>query len=177
MKTTRATWATALWLAATVATMGSAGPANADPAPETPPCDIQQLAVGAGGAQPGLGHRAILLNFTLQPDIAPCEMTGYPTVQAEVPGAASVPAEQTPNGYLGGATPGKTVTLDPGRGAHAMLEWTATGDSTCTIYGPNPPDMQLRVIPPGMWQIFTIPLSVGRNEGLCNLQVHPLAGD
>jgi len=28
-----------------------------------------------------------------------------------------------------------------------------------------------------MSQTFTVPISVGRNEGLCNLQIHPLTGD
>jgi hypothetical protein len=35
-------------------------------------------------------------------------------------------------------------------------------------------DVTLRVTPPGMSQTFTVPISVGRNEGLCNLQIHPL---
>jgi hypothetical protein len=35
-------------------------------------------------------------------------------------------------------------------------------------------DVTLRVTPPGMSQTFTVPISVGRNESLCNLQIHPL---
>jgi hypothetical protein len=175
MKTVQATVAAAVWLAAAAATMGSAGPAYADP--EIGPCDIQQLSVAASPLQPGLGHRAVQLNFTLQPDVRPCQLSGYPTVDAEVTGAAPVHAEQTPSGYLGGATPGTTVTLEPGRGAHAMVEWVAAGNSTCAIYGPTPTDVRLRVIPPEMWQTFDVPISIERNEGLCSLQVHPLAAD
>ena len=166
-----------VWMAAVAAAMGFADPAHADPAPDLVPCDIQQLAVAASPLQPGLGHRAVQLNFTLLPDINPCQMRDYPTVDADVPGAASVHAEQTPSGYLGGAKPYTIVALAPGHGAHAMVEWVAAGDSSCTIYGPNGADVRLRVIPPGMWQIFDVPISVGRNEGKCNLQVHPLAAD
>ncbi|MDT5347444.1 MAG: hypothetical protein QOH91_731 [Mycobacterium sp.] len=177
MKTVQATVAAAVWTAAVTMTVAFAGPVHADP--EIGPCDIQQLAVAASSSQPGMGHRAVQLNFTLQPDITPCQLSGYPTVDAEVlaPGAAPVHAEQTPNGYLGGATPGTTVTLAPGHGAHAMVEWVAAGNSTCAIYGPDSTDIRLRVIPPGMWQTFDVPISVGRNEGLCNLQVHPLVAD
>ena len=169
--------AAAVWLAATAATMGFAGPAYADPQPATVLCDLQQLAVAGSPSQPGLGHRAIQLNFTLLPGVGPCEMSGYPTVAAEVAGASPVNAEQTPGGYLGGAKPGTPATLEPGRGAHAMVEWTAAGDTTCTIYGSAPTDVHLRVQPPDIWQTFDVPISVGRNEGLCNLQVHAVTGD
>jgi Protein of unknown function (DUF4232) len=177
MKTMLAALAAAMWLAATAATMGSAGPAHADP--EIGLCDIQQLAVAASPSQPGLGHRAVQLNFTLQPDVGACQLSGYPTVdaQVQVAGAAPVHAAPTPSGYLGGATPGTTLTLVPGRGAHAMVEWVAAGDSTCAIYGPTSTDIRLQVIPPGTWQTFDVPISIGRNEGLCDLQVHPLAAD
>jgi Protein of unknown function (DUF4232) len=100
--------------------------------------------------------------------------------EVNVDGAAPVHAKQTPGGYLGGATPGATVTLEPGHGAHAMVEWVAATrgpDPACTIYGPSGADVTLRVTPPGISQTFTVPISVGRNEGLCNLQIHPLTGD
>jgi hypothetical protein len=180
MNTMPATLAAAVWMAATAGTMGLAGPASADPA--VGPCDPQALTVTSSWAQPGLGHRAVQLNFALQSGAAPCQLSGYPTVEAEVQveGASTVPADQTPNGYLGGATPGTTVTLDPGHGAHAMVEWAAAGrvqGSTCPIYGPTPTDVRLHVSPPGTSQTFTVPITIGRNEGLCNLQVHPLTGD
>jgi hypothetical protein len=175
MKITQVALAAAVWLAATAATMGSAGPAHADP--DVVLCDLQQLAVAASPSQPGLGHRAVQLNFTLLPGVSPCQMSGYPAVSAEVAGAAPVNAEQTPGGYLGSAKPGTTVALEPGRGAHAMVEWTAAGDSTCAIYGPTSTDGRLVVTPPDIWQNFDVPFSVGRNEGQCNLQVHPVTGD
>jgi hypothetical protein len=180
VETTQTRLAAAVWIAATAATISFAGPASADPAVGT--CDPQALTVGSGLAQPGLGHRAVQLNFTVQPGAGPCQLSGYPTVDAEpnVDSAAPIPARQTPSGYLGGAAPGTTVTLESGRGAHAMVEWTAAAggqDPGCQIYSPGPTDVTLRVTPPGMSQTFTVPITVGRNEGLCNLQVHPLAGD
>ena len=95
-----------------------AGPASADPA--VCACDPQALAVAevryAGG--------------------------GWLDAEVNVDGAAPVHAKQTPGGYLGGATPGATVTLEPGHGAHAMVEWVAAAggpDPTCAIYGPSGP--------------------------------------
>jgi hypothetical protein len=173
MKAMQAAAAAVAW----TATIAVAGPASADP--EAGPCDPQALTVNTSWAQPGLGHRAVQLNFTLPAGAGACQLSGYPTVDAEVIGAAPIHAEQTSQGYLGGATPGTTVTLQPGHDAHAMVEWVAaTGKQgpPCQIYGSSGADVTLRVTPPGMAQTFTVPISVGRNEGLCWLQVHPLTG-
>jgi hypothetical protein len=180
MKSVRTTSAAAVWMAATAATIGFAGPASADPAGG--PCDPQALTVAAGQSSAGLGHRAVLLTFTLQSGAGPCQLSGYPTVDAEVDveGASPIHAKQTPTGYLGAPVPGGTVTLEPGHGAHAMVEWVASAtrqDPACLIYGDAGADVRLRVTPPGMSQVFTVPISVGRNEGLCGLQVHPLTAD
>jgi Protein of unknown function (DUF4232) len=83
-------------LMATAATGAFTGPASADP--QTGPCDPQALTVDAGQQQSGLGHRAVQLNFTLQDRTAACQLSGYPTVDAEVNGAAPIHAAQTPNG-------------------------------------------------------------------------------
>jgi Protein of unknown function (DUF4232) len=172
MKAMRASCVAAVWVAAAAAGMGSAGAAPGDP--EIPPCDIQQLAVTGGPMQAGAGHRAIPLHFTLLPDISPCGMRDYPTVDALVPGGGPIIAKATPSGYLGGAEPFKTLILEPARGAHALVEWDASG---CATYGSAPAEVHLRVIPPGTWQTFDIPVTIGPNEGICNLQVHPLALD
>jgi hypothetical protein len=177
MKPIQATFAVALCTAATAATIGFAGPAAAEPAT----CDPQALAVDVSRAQPGLGHRAVQLNFTLQPGAGACQLTGYPTVDAETAGAGSAPihAAQTPGGYLASPIPVTVVTLAPGQSAHAMVEWVAAAggqDKACQIYGDTPPDIILRVTPPGTPQTFDVPIKVGRNEGLCSLQVHPLTG-
>jgi hypothetical protein len=152
---------------------GLAAPAAADPA-----CDPGQLTVTTSSLQPGMGHRAAQLDFTLQSGT--CQLTGYPTVdaQAQVDGAAPIQAEQTPTGYLGSPVPGGTVTLTPGHGAHAMLEWIGSvpGPDCVTYDGPST-NFTLRVTPPGMSQTFTVPIGVGRSEGLCHLLVHPVTGD
>jgi Protein of unknown function (DUF4232) len=179
-KTTQASLAATVWAVATAATVGLGGPAHADPT--VGPCDQQQLTVTAGREESGLGHRAVQLSFTLQSGANSCQLSGYPTVDAEVnvAGGAPIHAKQTPTGYLGAPVPGGTVTLEPGHGAHAMLEWVAftTGqDPTCQIYGSTPTDVTLRVTPPRTSQTFNVPITVGLNEGLCNLQVHPLTAD
>jgi Protein of unknown function (DUF4232) len=173
MKPIQTTLAAALCSAATAATIGFAGPASADPAT----CDPQALTVGSSRGQSGLGHRSMQLTFTLQPGAAACQLTGYPTVDALADSAAPIHAAQTPSGYLASATPVTTVTLTPGQGAHAIVEWVAAAggqDKACQIYGDTPPDMTLRVTPPGSSQTFDVPIKAGRNEGLCNLLVHPL---
>jgi hypothetical protein len=158
LRTLKTTVAAAVWMAATATTIGFAAPAHADPTVNPPvgPCDGHEIAVAAGWAQPGLGHRAVQLNFTLQSGASPCQLSGYPAVDAEVDveGAALVHAEQTPSGYLGGAVPGATVTLGPGHDAHAMLEWVASPtlrDPTCPTY-PTHTDVRLHVTPPGTSQ-------------------------
>jgi hypothetical protein len=180
MKTVRTTLGVAVWMAATAATIGFADPASADPA--IGPCDPEALTVARGSSSSGLGHRAVLLNFTLQSGANSCQLSGYPMVDAEVEvdGASPIHAKQTPTGYLGAPVPGGTVTLEPGHGAHAMVEWVASAtrqDPACQIYGPAGADVRLHVTPPGMSQTFSVPIWVGRNEGLCGLQVHPLTAD
>jgi len=169
-----------VWIASTAATIGFAGSASADPA--VGPCDPEALTMARGSSSAGLGHRAVLLNFTLQSGAGPCQLSGYPTVDVEVDvaGASPIHAKQTPTGYLGAPVPGGIVTLEPGHGAHAMVEWVASAtrqDPACAIYGPSGADVQLHVTPPGMSQTFSVPIWVGRNEGLCGLQVHPLTAD
>ncbi|OBF80071.1 hypothetical protein A5791_09205 [Mycobacterium sp. 852002-51163_SCH5372311] len=178
MRTTQAFLAAAVWLTVTATALGPAGAAHADP--EIAPCDIQQLSVAAAPQQAGVGHRAVQLNFTVQPDVSACQLSGYPAVVALVPAGTQIQAKPTPQGYLGGGTPGTTATLVPGHGAHAMVEWVATGtpqDPDCRTYGSAPISVPLQVIPPGTWQTFDIPVSIGPNEGLCNLQVHLLTAD
>jgi hypothetical protein len=166
-----------VWAVAIGASAGLGGLAHADPST----CDPGALAVAAESASPGVGHRGIYLNFTLQSGAGSCQLSGYPTVDVDpnLAGTAPIRAKQTPGGYLGGATPDTTVTLQPGHGARAMVEWVAAPggqDPACRIYGATPPEMTVHATAPGTSQSFSVPLQVGRNEGLCNLQVHPLTG-
>jgi hypothetical protein len=127
--------------------------------------------------QSGLGHRAIQLAFALQPGAGSCQLSGYPTVDAEVlaDGAAPIHAEQTPSGYMAGPVPVTTVTLDPDHPAHATLEWVGSVPRPdCSTYPGPRTDARLQVTPPGMPQAYTVPITIGRNEGLCYLQIHPL---
>jgi len=130
--------------------------------------------------QSGLRHRAVRLDFTLQPGVGSCQLSGDATVDAEVlaDGASPVHAEQTPGGYMAGDVPVTTVALDPDHGAHAILEWIGNAPlPDCSTYEGPRTDARLRVTPPGMSQTFTAPISIGRNEGRCWLQVHPLTSD
>jgi Protein of unknown function (DUF4232) len=177
MKTIRATRATAVGTAAVAATIGFAAPASADPGP----CDAQALSVGVGfGPSAAADHRAAWLLFELRSGAGACQLSGYPTVEAVVnaDGAAPIRAKQTPGGYMGGGSPDVIVTLQPGRGAEALLEWAvAPGgqDPACRIYGSAPNEVTLRTTPPGASHSFDLPYQFGQNEGLCNLQVHPLS--
>jgi hypothetical protein len=150
----------------------------AAPASAAGQCGPGALTVTSSPLQPGLGHRAVRLDFALQS--GSCRLSGYPTVDAEaqVEGADPVHAEQTPRGYLGGAVPGTTVTITPGHGAYAMLEWIGSAPvPDCSTYPGPRTAINLRVTPPGMSQTYTVPITVGRNEGVCRLEVHPLTSD
>src|ERR1700758_5167962 len=167
METMRATVTAAVWVAAAVAAVGRPAPAYADPPVAS--CDPQQLTVTASRMQSGLGHRGVRLNFTLQPGAGSCQLTGYPTVDAEVlaDGAAPIQANQTPSGYMAGPVPLTTVTLDPDHGARATLEWVGSvPQPDCSTYEGPRTDVRLNVAPPGMSRTFTVPISIGRNEGL-----------
>jgi Domain of unknown function (DUF4232) len=171
----RAACAATVWAAVTVAAVGPAAPAGADPPVGS--CDPQQLTVSADRMQSGLGHRSVQLNLAVQPGAGSCQLAGYPTVQGEVlaEGAAPVQAKQTPGGYMADPVPVTTVTLDPDHEAHATLEWVGSvPQPDCSTYAGPHTDARLLVTPPGMSQAFTVPISIGRNEGLCYLQVHPL---
>jgi hypothetical protein len=174
LKAVQAARTAAVSTATTAVTIGFAGTAHADPT--VGPCDPQALTVAAGPTQAGLGHRAVQLDFTLPSGAGSCELSGYPTVSAELDVASPVSAGQTPMGYLGGALPGTTVTLLPGPGAHAMVEWSrapqceiraarATGQHLpCTTAGDTARDGADAFRP-----------HLDREErGLCSLQVHPL---
>jgi hypothetical protein len=127
MKSMQATLAATVWGAAAVAAVGCPAPAYADP--PVGGCDPEALTVTAGRMQSGLGHRAIQLNFT----------------------------------------------LDPNHDAHATLEWVGNVPRPdCSTYEGPRTDARLQVTPPGMSQTLTVPISIGRNEGLCDLEVHPL---
>jgi Protein of unknown function (DUF4232) len=179
MKKVQATLAATVWAAAAVAAVGCPAPAHADP--PVGGCDPEALTVTAGRMQSGLGHRAIQLNFALQPGAGSCQLSGYPTVDAFVEtgvladGAAPIHAEQTPSGYMAAPVPVTTVTLDPDHDAHATLEWVGNFPRPdCSTYPGPRTDARLQVTPPGMSQTLTVPISIGRNEGLCGLEVHPL---
>jgi hypothetical protein len=140
-----------------------------------------EYANESDAGRPGLPrHRGGVYDSDAPRPPRTCQLTGYPTVdaQAQVDGAAPIQAEQTPTRYLGSPVPGGTVTLTPGHGAHAMLEWIGSvpGPDCVTYDGPST-NFTLRVTPPGMSQTFTVPIGVGRSEGLCHLLVHPVTGD
>jgi len=178
----QATLAVPVWAAATAAAVGCPAPAHADQ--PLGPCDPGALTVTAGRMQSGLGHRAVQLNFTLQPGAGSCQLSGYPAVDAFVEtevladGAAPIHAEQTPSGYMATGVPVTTITLDPDHNAHATLEWVGgVPRPDCSTYAGPRTDARLQVTPPEMSQTFTVPISIGRNEGLCYLQIHPLTAE
>src|SRR6516225_5385807 len=125
MTAVQATLATAVWIAATAAMIGFAGPASADPA--VGPCDPQALTVAQGQSSAGLGHRAVLLNFALPSGAGPCQLSGYPTVDAfvetevDVEGASPIHAKRTPTGYLAHPYPAGPSRWSP---ATAPTRWS-----------------------------------------------------
>ncbi|MCV7347535.1 DUF4232 domain-containing protein [Mycolicibacterium rhodesiae] len=136
-----------------------------------PPCDSGQLVVTAGPVRAGAGHRGVPLMFTLSPGAGACTLTGYPGVDSGA-GGPLLHAERAPRGYLGGLPGGvdipPTVTVEPGRGAQAVVEGLAVDadGNQCPTYS------DLLVTAPDTTATVTVPATIGT----CRLQVHPVTG-
>lgn len=131
-----------------------------------PACQNGQVDVGATAMPPGAGHRGVELEFSLNPNSAPCNLTGYSGVDTGS-GGPLLHAERTLGGYLGGA-PGEvtTVTLGPRHGAVAVVEGVAVDDNgdQCPSY------TDLLVTPPNTTQATSVAATIDT----CTLQVHPV---
>jgi hypothetical protein len=101
-------------------------PATAHAEP-TPTCSNGQVQVSNGGEHRGLGHRDVILTFSLFSGTAACTLTGYPGVDSGA-GGPLVHAERTLTGYMGGIrgsdTP-PTITVSESQPAYAVVEGVA----------------------------------------------------
>jgi len=147
-------------------------PASAAPVEtgdEATPCWAEQIAVGASPTQGAVGHRAVTLIFTLAGGPGPCTLTGYPGVDSGT-GGPLINAEPTLRGYMGGLPANvdvpPTVTLSLSQQAQAIVEGMAIDASG----NPCPTYTDLRVNPPDMTMVFTVPAIIDA----CQLQVHPV---
>ncbi|HEX7825591.1 MAG TPA: hypothetical protein VF477_11865 [Mycobacterium sp.] len=130
-------------IAAAVAAYALSAPAIS--AAAYPACQNRQVDVGATAMSPGAGHRGVELEFSLDPNSAPCTLAGY----------------------LGGA-PGRitTVTLGPRHGTVAVVEGVGVDDNgdQCPTY------TDLLVTPPNTTQATAVAATIDT----CTLQVHPV---
>jgi hypothetical protein len=157
-------------IAATTVAIPSA--AHADPAA---PCSNGQVQVTNGGQHRGLGHRDVILEFTLTPGAAECTLTGYPGVDSGA-GGPLVHAERTLAGYMGGLRGTDippTVTVTATQPAYAMVEGVAV-DIT-DPYRLCPTYTDLRVTPPDTTETVTVPTQ--SHFDTCPLEVHPVGSD
>ncbi|MCV7196501.1 DUF4232 domain-containing protein [Mycobacterium angelicum] len=151
--------------AAAILTLSSP-PARAD---EAPACTSDQVAISAGQAEAGVGHRAVPLTFSLVDGAAACTLTGYPKVDSGA-GGPLIHAKPTLRGYLGGLPPGidtpPTVTLTATQQAQAIVEGMAIdgGGNPCPSY------TDLLVTLPDSTGAITVPTGID----VCQLQVHPV---
>jgi Protein of unknown function (DUF4232) len=157
--------------AAAAATVLSPVPAAyADP---VPPCSSAQVTVSSSGNRAAMGHREVILIFSLAPDAESCTLTGYPGVDSGAGGPLL--HASTPSGFMGGLPASgiipPTVTLSPSQPAIAVVEGVAADshdvEHKCPTY------TGLRVTPPDTED--TVPVSVSIDT--CELQVHPLGSE
>lgn len=133
------------------------------------PCKSDQVAVIASPTEGAMGHRAVMLTFSLAGGGEPCTLTGYPAVETGS-GGPDLHAKPTPRGYLGGLPSNvdvpPTVTLSLAAQGQAVVEGMAVdGKGTaCPNY------TELRVNPPDTIIVLTVPATIDA----CELQVHPI---
>jgi hypothetical protein len=136
------------------------------------PCSTGQVVVTAGEHSSGMGHRGLMLIFSLAPGAQPCTLTGYPGVDSGA-GGPPVHAERTLFGYMGGIRTDvpPTVTVTASQPAYAVVEGDTAnpdGNFKCPSY------TDLRVTAPDTTQTVTVPQGI---DGACHLEVHPVGSD
>lgn len=135
---------------------------------EGTPCWAEQIDVTASPTQGAVGHRAVTLTFSLVGG-EPCTLTGYPWVDSGTGGPA-IHAAPTPRGYMGGLPSSvdepPSVILSISTQAQAIVEGMAVDGSG----NPCPGYTDLRVSPPDINMMFTVPTTIDA----CQLQVHPV---
>jgi Protein of unknown function (DUF4232) len=145
--------------------------AHADP---VPPCSSGQVSVSSGGSRAAMGHREVILIFSLAPDAESCTLTGYPGVDSGA-GGPLLHAERTPSGFMGGLPASEiippTITLSSSEPAIAVVEGV-TADSH-DVERKCPTYTGLRVTPPDTEDTVTVPVSIDT----CELQVHPMGSE
>ena len=135
---------------------------------EGTPCWGEQISVTASPTEGAVGHRAVILTFSLVGG-EPCTLTGYPSVDSGA-GGPVIHAEPTPRGYMGGLPPAvdvpPSVILSVSTQGQAIVEGMAVDGSgnACPSY------TDLRVSPPDIGLVFTVPATIDA----CQLQVHPV---
>jgi hypothetical protein len=126
------------------------------------PCQAENnslpVSVHDGGG--AAGHAGIILIWQNQLP-QPCTLTGYPGVDAEQSGGATVHAARDPAGI--GV---HTITLPAGGHASAVLFWTTipSGGSDCTATSSD-----ILVTPANTSETVTL----NQHVGLCSLEIHP----
>ncbi|WP_236796929.1 DUF4232 domain-containing protein [Amycolatopsis sp. GM8] len=116
----------------------TAGPVpSPSPVPPIPAPGGPCLTVGAGQVEAALGHRASVVTMT-NCDTEPVRVTGYPVVRLLDTGRAPMDVTVKHGSSYMAIDPGaKTVTVEPGGHALAVLSWSNTvtdGDSATGAY-------------------------------------------
>jgi hypothetical protein len=142
-------------------------PASSAPSTEgLAACALPYLRVTARQATARAAHASYLLTFTNTGQIA-CIVAGYPAVAVlNSSGQQALRANPTPSGYLGGA-PVRTVVIDSGQPASALLE----GEQIDLSGNRCPQRPGLLITPPGS----TVPARVPIATAICGgVQIHPV---
>lgn len=129
-------------------------------------CALPYLRVTARPAAARAAHASYLLSFTNTGQIA-CTLAGYPAVAVlNSSGHQVLRANPTPSGYLGGA-PSRTVVIDSGQPASALLE----GEQIDLSGSRCPRQPGLLITPPNSAVSARLPIATAICGGV---QVHPV---
>lgn len=153
---------------ATAVTAGVAAVASnpAGAAATAPSCSGDLIAVSHSHPQGATGHGNVVIVFRNISQHA-CTLRGYPGLDAlGAGGTVLAHARRTLNGFTGGASAVRTITLQSWQQASSDVEWrnfTADGHG-CRFSN------SIATTPPNTVKTFHRSVSVS----VCNLQVHPV---
>lgn len=129
-------------------------------------CALPYLRVTVRPAAARAAHASYLLSFTNTGQIA-CTLAGYPAVAVlNSSGRQVLRANPTPSGYLGGA-PSRTVVIDSGQPASALLE----GEQIDLSGSRCPRQPGLLITPPNSTVSARVPIATAICGGV---QIHPV---
>lgn len=132
-------------------------------------CNNNSLLVTNAASEGATGHGSAILLFK-NTSGSTCTLYGYPGLDAiDSTGHVLAHAARTLSGFAGGPGVERTVSINPGLYASAVVEWMNFNPSTsgaCTF------SSAVNATPPNTSHTVRLPLKTS----ICGLQIHPVVG-